>query len=242
MNIYIAGGEKRIEMFEAVRPPRILLSYYYVSDEIMAYAKMAKEYLLDSGAFTYLNTGKSVDFDSYTDSYIEFINANKVKQFIELDIDAIVGLDKVESLRRRIERRTGRQCIPVFHRSRGKDYFVNMCKEYEYIALGGIAIKDIKRAEYKYFRWFIDTAHSYGTRIHGLGLTDFKALKQFDFDSVDSTSWIGSRYGNLYRYDNGNLRILRSPKNSRMTLHWKTCDEMNLREWVKYVKYAERFM
>lgn len=242
MNIYIAGGEKRIEMFEAVRPPRILLSYYYISDEIMEYAKAAKEYLLDSGAFTYLNTGKSVDFDSYTDRYIEFINANKVKQFIELDIDAIVGLDKVESLRRRIERRTGRQCIPVFHRSRGKDYFVDMCKEYEYIALGGIAIKDIKRTEYKYFRWFIDTAHSYGTRIHGLGLTDFKALKQFDFDSVDSTSWMGSRYGNLYHYDNGDLRILRSPKNSRMTLHWKACDEMNLREWVKYVKYAERFM
>ena len=242
MNIYIAGGEKRLELFNKINPKRVLFSYYYITDDCMKYTTQAKEYILDSGAFTYLSSGKKVDFDSYTDQYIEFIQNFKIKQFIELDIDAIVGIKKVEELRSRIERRTGRQSIPVFHRSRGKDYFLSMCKEYPYIALGGIAIKDIKRSDYKYFEWFIETAHENNTRIHGLGLTDFKALKQFNFDSVDSTSWMGSRYAKFYKYSNGECRMLKSPPNSRMTLNWRECDEINLREWVKFANYAEKYM
>ncbi len=59
--------------------------------------------------------------------------------FFELDIDRIVGLEKVEEFRRRIESKTGKQSIPVWHSNRGWQYFVNMCKEYNYVSIGGIA-------------------------------------------------------------------------------------------------------
>ena len=125
-----------------------------------------------------------------------FINTWNVHHFFELDIDRIVGLEKVEEFRRRIESKTGKQSIPVWHSNRGWQYFVNMCKEYSYVSIGGIAKNPNGKAIEKIFPWFIQEAHRTGTQIHGLGYTDTKKLKQYPFDSVDSTSWSsGGRYG-----------------------------------------------
>ena len=46
----------------------------------------------------------------------------------------------------------------VWHKSRGKDYWLKMIKEYDYVAIGGIVTKEIKPSEYKYFHWFIRQA------------------------------------------------------------------------------------
>ena len=62
-------------------------------------------FLLDSGAFTFMNNSKSVDFDLYLDKYIDFIIEKNIKYFFELDIDSIVGYKKVLQLRERLERR-----------------------------------------------------------------------------------------------------------------------------------------
>lgn len=45
-----------------------------------------KEFLLDSGAFTFMNSGKKVHWKTYVDEYIEFINRHDVQQFFELDL------------------------------------------------------------------------------------------------------------------------------------------------------------
>lgn len=113
--------------------------------------------MLDSGAFSYIN-GKNtnnVNWDEYIESYAEFINNHNIKLFMELDIDSVVGIKEVERLRNKLERLTNKQCIPVWHKSRGKDYWLKMIKEYDYVAIGGIVTKEIKPSEYKYFHWFI---------------------------------------------------------------------------------------
>lgn len=51
------------------------------------------------------------EWDRYVDAYIDFINTWNVHHFFELDIDRIVGLEKVEEFRRRIESKTGKQSI-----------------------------------------------------------------------------------------------------------------------------------
>ena len=48
------------------------------------------------------------EWDRYVDAYIDFINTWNVHHFFELDIDRIVGLEKVEEFRRRIESKTGK--------------------------------------------------------------------------------------------------------------------------------------
>lgn len=86
-----------------------------------------------------------------------------------------------------------------------------MIQEYDYVALGGIAIKDFKKSEHKLFKWFIDTAHKANTKIHGLGYTNDSITKRNNFDSVDSTSWLGgSRFGNLDMYDPVKKKLIKS--------------------------------
>lgn len=139
-----------------------------------------------------------------------------IKYFFELDIDAVVGLEEVEKLRKRLEAETGKKCIPVWHKSRGKEKFIEMCKEYDYVAIGGIVTKEIKPVEHKYFKWFIDTAHFYGCKIHGLGFTNLKGLYIYNFDSVDSTSWgSGWRFGSMYHFTGRELKMVDTGKRRR---------------------------
>ena len=220
----------------------ILESYYYADEWTEWTIPRLKNFMLDSGVFTMAyGSGMKVDFDEYTDRYIEFINRNNVKLFFEMDIDDLAGLPKAEELRRKIERGTGKQPIPIFHKNRGKDYFVDMCKNYPYVAIGGIAGKGnmAKRKEYMpYFKWFIDTAHKYGAKIHGLGFTDLKALETINFDSVDSTSWTtGNRFGCIYRF-NGRTMEKFDKKAGQRLADPRAVAINNFNEWVKFQHYA----
>lgn len=180
-----------------------------------------------------------MDWERYIDRYAQYINDKRVKLFFELDIDPIVGYDRVKTYRKMLEKRVNAQCIPVWHKSRGKDEFVRMCKEYEYVAIGGIVSKEISRTEYRYFPWFIDTAHRNGARIHGLGFTSLSLLPQYHFDSVDSTTWIvGNRFANVLKFDGKTITQHHAPPGLRA----KDINEVmlhNFQEWVRFQKWAK---
>jgi hypothetical protein len=197
-------------------------------------------FLLDSGAFTFMNGKKSNNFDDYLTKYIHFINKYDIKYFFELDVDSVVGYEKVKQLRNRLERETGKRCIPVWHKSRGKEEFLKMCDEYDYVAIGGIVTKEIKKEEYPFFKWFITEAHKRKCKIHGLGFTALDDLKKYHFDSVDSTSWkSGGRFGQLHRFTNNTIKTI-TQKSKRAV--YKKIDENNFNEWVKFQKYAEKYL
>lgn len=210
MRLYLAGVENRTKIFSEVRPPYVLFSFasVYAStgkrEKVMqcVTSPWCKDFLCDSGAFTYRQKTRAGDidgFDRYVDAYAEFIAAYNIKHFFEMDIDNIVGLAKVEEYRKRIERRVGRQCIPVWHSNRGWEYFRKMCAEYEYVSVGGIAKNPNGKKIEKIFPYLIEEAHKHGSAIHGLGYTDTKRFKTNHFDSVDSTTWVsGSRYGVVF--------------------------------------------
>ena len=132
----IEVGGIKLEPFTSLN---ILESYYYLrgNDSFARLIKGFQNFLLDSGAFTFLSNAKTkVDWERYIEEYAEYITNNNIKLFFELDIDSIVGLKQVEKYRERLEKLTNRQCIPVWHPSRGYDYFIKMCKDYPYVALG----------------------------------------------------------------------------------------------------------
>lgn len=115
-----------------------------------------------------------------------------------MDVDSVMGYDKVKQLRRRIEQKTGKQPIPVFHKNRGKEEFIAHCKDYPYVALG-IAGKDTSWADWKTFLAFVLKAKEYNTKIHGLGITGMSVLEKVPFYSVDSSSWLqGGKYRKYY--------------------------------------------
>lgn len=216
----------------------VLESFYTFQNWQVPLIKKSEMFMLDSGAFTFFNKGKGVDWNEYLDRYIAFINQNNVQYFFELDIDVLVGYDKVLEFRRRLERETGKRCIPVWHKSRGKNEYLKMCDEYDYVAIGGIVSKEITKAEYKFLPWFIDEAHKRGCKIHGLGFTSMTDLPKCHFDSVDSTSWkSGGRFGQLHRFDGCTIKTI-TQKSKRAI--YRKMDENNFNEWLKFQHYADR--
>ena len=222
----------------------ILESFYYLrkNEEFMALAKHFGSFLLDSGAFTFMTGAHkgAINWDEYVEDYARFINKHDIKLFFELDIDSVVGLQEVERLREKLEALTGKKPIPVWHKNRGKEYFIKMCENYPYVALGGIVTKEIPRQKYeKGFPWFIKTAHLHRCKIHGLGYTTILNLPKYHFDSVDSTAWLyGNRGGYLYKF-NPSKGTMDQLKADNARLRSREGAVNNFREWVKLCKYAE---
>lgn len=241
MKVFLAGTGKVAKWQEIFESPYILESFAYFDDRQKRQLQTAKMFLLDSGAFTFLNNSKDgkVDFDAYLEQYVKFINENGIQHFFELDIDPIVGYDKVKEYRRILERKTGKRCIPVWHKSRGLDDFRATAKEYDYMAIGGIVTKEIKRSEYGVFTPLLNIAHGHGCKVHGLGFTNTELLYKYKFDSVDSTSWCGgTRFGLAYRFNGRNMKYEKSG-NKRIK---SEVNRHNLREWIKFQKYADCYL
>lgn len=217
----------------------ILESFYYVDEWVEN-----KDFLLDSGAFTFFSGkgAKDINWEEYVDKYADFINRNKVNHFFELDIDKLIGYDNVIKLRKRLEAKTGKQCIPVWHKFRGKDNFLSMCDEYKYVAVGGIVSGEITKDQYPIFTWLINEAHKRGCKIHGLGFTNLEGITKYHFDSVDSTAWTtGNRFGSIYRF-NGKTMEKFSKKEGQRLANSREVALNNFVEWVKFQQYAERYL
>ena len=54
-------------------------------------------------------------------------------------------MKKLKKIRTKLEKGTNKKCIPVWHLSRGFDEFIKHTQEYDYIAIGGIVTKEIKK-------------------------------------------------------------------------------------------------
>lgn len=238
MIVYLAATSDK--QFCPIHETRYALeSFFYFQDWQVSYLKAWKSFMLDSGAFTFMNSSKSakIDWDAYVESYAAFINKHDIKLFFELDIDCLVGIKEVERLRAKLESLTGKQSIPVWHVSRGADYFLKMCSEYKYVAIGGIVTKEIKSKDYGKLHWFINTAHQNGCKIHGLGFTSMKWLPRLRFDSVDSTNWkSGGRFGQLHIFKDGIMQSL-CPDGKRAK-DYRQIDMHNFHEWCNFQKYA----
>ena len=227
--------------------PFILESFFYADADTERLIPYYGDFLLDSGAYTFMQSGKyHQSWDEYVERYADFINRNKVEKYFELDIDSVTGYEHVKEIRRKLERLTNRQSIPVWHRSRGKDEFVRHCEEYPYVALGGL-VDGAKKGEYsrnlwKYFPWFINTAHKNGAKIHALGFTSLDGIRQYHFDSVDSTAWTtGNRFGYLYFFDGKTIQKRDAPKGHRIK-DAKAAALHNYTEWIKFQRYAENHL
>ena len=250
MKIFLAGCYSRPYVFSEYKgdhKPFILESFYYMDENIEKLIPHFGDFLLDSGAFTFMQ-GRvgSPDFDDYTERYADFINRNKIDKFFELDIDSVVGYDRVKKIRARLERLTGKQSITIRHKSRGKNEYIGHCKEYPYVAIGGL-VDGAKKGEYarqlwKYFPWFINTAHENGAKIHALGFTSLDGIRKYHFDSVDSTAWTtGNRFGYLYWFDGQTIRKKDAPKGYRIG-NSRAAALNNYVEWIKFQQYADKHL
>ena len=179
-----------------------LMSFYYIIKNRLDYAKRIRDntetILIDSGAHSF-QFGKKVDWIEYTKKYAEFIkdfDRPNVIGYFEMDIENIIGYDKVKDLRRILEN-VSDKIIPVWHPPRGMQDFKDMCEQYagKIIAIGGFRGTDIKDEQ---FLMFIKYAKKHNCKVHCLGMTRTKVLDKVPFDYCDSSSWAqNSVYGRV---------------------------------------------
>lgn len=249
MRIYLAATssgmnkETRAAAIKNHRPRYVLETFFSGEKDCFDAMEICgnDNFLLDSGAYSYMN-GAEVTADKieeYIERYISFIKANKIKQFFEIDVDNIFGIEKVEEWRRKIENAVGRQCIPVWHKGRGVDYWKRMCSEYPYIAIGGLVFH-VKKQEYPLIQKMVEYAYNRGVKVHGLGFTKTKELGDYKFYSVDSASWVlgATRGQQLYTFKNGRMTYRKLDNQGRKVDLNKLCAH-NMREWVKYQKFMD---
>jgi len=245
MELFVAGLSNEENRKNMVNPLSkrisILESFCNMEDWEIPYIQNHWNFLLDSGAFTFLNSKKQnkINWDEYVEKYAEFINKYDIKLFFELDIDYLIGLKEVERLREKLHKLTNKQSISVWHKSRGKDYYIRMVQEFDYVAIGGLAIGGIhfqKQIE-PVFPWFIKNAHKNNCKIHALGYTSIEGIKKFGFDSIDSSSWMyGNIGGYLYKFNGEKIIQIKKPIDKRIKPFEVAYH--NFFEWVKFQQYA----
>jgi len=244
MIVYLAGSAYQDIVFPYFNfDANRLESFIYLQKqkEQQHHIKRWNRFILDSGAFTFIMSKKKVkvDIDKYTEEYIDFIIENKIENFFEMDVDKVYGYDKVKQLRNRIESRTGRQCIPVFHMNRGISDWRAMVKDYKYISIG-IAGKDVGWGDSEAFYKFVMDAKNNDCKVHGLGITGMRSLKRVPFYSVDSSSWTaGNRYKTIFIFNGNEIKTRTTDlKNKRIKNHLALAKH-NFNQWNMFSKYME---
>lgn len=248
MKIFLAGTASHRNVVEPKPPRYVLESFYYFRKWQIPLLRQVKDFMLDSGAFTFMggftytkNENKAVQWEEYIERYADFINQNNIQNYFELDIDSVVGYETVLKYRAMLEKKTNKQCIPVWHSTRGVSEFKKSCEEYPYVALGGIVGGEWRTDKEKYIPILINEAHKRGAKVHGLGFTKTSLFSKIKFDSVDSTTWtIGGRMGNMCFFNGTGMRQYYPSLHGKKPINMDALMKHNYEEWLKFQKWADK--
>lgn len=153
--------------------------------------------MVDSGAFTALTMGISIDIDAYADWLIE--NRAGVSKAVTLDVigDWKGTAANYEYLLSKLP--DGYPLLPVWHSTSPTHELERLLSEYNYVAIGGVVGLGSRVNTFMQHMVRVHLmAREHGTLLHGLGVTSEAALHKLPWHTVDSSSWLsGSRYGRL---------------------------------------------
>lgn len=245
MKLYLVNGRQIIS--EEMETDYLLQTFYNINKGDVEQIKRFIErkgndnFILDSGAFSMFNgSGKKITYNilkNYIDRYCDFVIKYKIKNFIELDVDSVIGYEDVKKIYKYIENRVGRKPLYVHHQfTRTMEDLTNACKENDYICYGGIA--GIMKVDIDIINCFTDYCKSFNTRTHVLGWTPPDMTKVTSMYSSDSSSWtMGGRSGLIFQFRNNHIEVIKSKEKKRISFY--NLNNHNLKQWVKYQQYLK---
>lgn len=257
MKIFLSAVQNNLRTEELIgncKPMKWnLMSYYYIRNSnpkiVQSVIDNSELIEIDSGAHSF-QKGKKVDWDNFTREYAEWIKQNdcdKIIGYFEMDVDNVIGYEKVLELRKILEDVTDK-VIPVWHRNRGIAEYRKMCEQYsgKIVAVSGFQNEDIQDDQYIDF---LKVAWSYGCELHCLGMTRKKILDTVPFDYVDSSSWIHEAiYGRISNrklknpVKHGGGETLRKKQTVVAYKNGKRMQEYYFRRWsLPTLKLKEKF-
>lgn len=237
MKVFLSGLEASGEFEDINRRiakyQNILCSFYYLKQDVFEKIKAKSDLMIiDSGAHSF-QKGKKVDWVEYTKKYAKWIKENdceKIVGYFEMDVDNILGYQKVLELRKILES-VSNKIIPVWHKNRGISEFKKMCEEYSgrVVAITGFKNEDIKDDQYL---MFLKYAKQKGCKVHCLGMTRKQILDSVPFDFVDSSSW---KQQAIYGYI-GRRKVAKQFSKEKRSVVMAA----NLKESMKMAEHYER--
>lgn len=245
MKIFLSAieGQKEIPQIFAGKMKWNLMSYYAIrkNTAMAEYIRdNSEEILIDSGAHSF-QKGKKVDWVKYTQEFADFIkkyDRPNVIGYFEMDVDNIIGYDKVLELRKILEN-VSDKIIPVWHYNRGIEDYIQMCKDYagKIVAITGFRGAEIRDDQYL---MFVKVAKKYGCKIHCLGMTRTDVLDKVPFDYVDSSSWLQNGvYGNIVGKGKVSLDYSKKNRNIIFLENYKAGMKMQEHYYEKWKKISK---
>lgn len=224
MRMYLAGGESMIRTYKLAVPgeANLFASYFYTSnatkflEHMRQYPRTKGFITIDSGAHSFFGlqgmsctSGKTPlsvekpDEEKYFAAYCDWLEKywSDINYFVELDIQSIIGIERVRAWRQVLkDRGLFSKCIMVHHSSDPPGHFEELLEtsESRYIGFEG---KRERKILLDYMP-LLKRCYEAKIRVHGFALTSRDVVSKYPFFSVDSTTWANTtRYGMVISRD-----------------------------------------
>jgi len=193
MKFYLAGSEGFYDFLKNIPEAKSLLcSYYSITQNEKKNSQIfnlygQKDIFLDSGAFSAFTTGAKIDIDAY----IDFIKRWKHKITVYCGLDVIGDAEQTYKNQLYMQK-AGLMPLATFHHGEDFKYLDIYVRDYDYIALGGVA--QLRGQRDKLDRWlnscFSRIVKKKGLKVHGFAIFAPRLILKYPFYSVDATSWL----------------------------------------------------
>lgn len=224
------GPPKAIEKgwSDAEQVPAILVSYAYLQPFKLHRAEYHfRDWVMDSGAFSAMNSGTVIDLGKYTDVCAEMLAEDEqLTEVFALDVigDPDASLANTEAMWD-----AGVPAIPTYHYGSPVEHLMHLAETYPKIALGGMVLKPKKQ------QWCEQCfARIWPKKIHGFGVNGDRLVLALPWHSVDATNWeMGPcAFGRWREY--GALSVKGGEQNLRgQVLSYLQLEERARRRWAK---------
>lgn len=203
MKLYFAAGgidKFRLKVLKDCDVQNILISYANTNGK--ADIKLPfSDIMLDSGAFGVETGHEKVSVEAYT-LWLELYISKypQIKTYVNLD-----DLSNPETTLKSQQymEAHGLKPMPVYHYGEPTGYLDEMCKQYEYVGLGGMAVGNMPSGNLKTFwEWVYEKYKD--NKFHIFGVGSMTAFYKYQPYSVDSASWCAAtKFGHIAGYKNG---------------------------------------
>lgn len=202
-HVAVNSSTAELEALKEVKPPRLLLSYFYFKNKpIKDYVQKLgyqPEIFLDSGAWSTYSKGKGI---ALTD-YLQYIKENNdyIQNYFSLDV---IGDSQLSYRYWQIMREKGFHPIPVYHYNAPEMYLNLYTNQTDYIGLGETVPEKDKN---KVADWIRMIVWQYPQiKFHLLGSSSEKIIDTCDIESTDSSTWFMQAIMGKPKHIKGNTR------------------------------------
>lgn len=180
MKIYFAGSFSGVPV-ERLKEIGVVHKLYSYANEKKQATEWGKGLMLDSGAFSVMTKGITVDIDEL----IQYIKDTEPEVAIQLDVigDDDKTWDNYLYMKKQVD------VVPVIHYKASDKHIKRVVDSADYILLG--ALVPLSTQKKKMFAWLDYLYSNYNLqnkKIHLLGITNAKVLARYPVYSSDSSS------------------------------------------------------